>query len=221
MKTLLWLVSFGIFATEVAVGLNAQETVVADELDPSDLIHDRSVAKDLELMDSQVENLRSQLARNGRELRKSGNDALAEAIIMFSEFGRDSEFARGYLSDVLVEMEEERQSMVRNVLTDVLLPHQLERLAQLRIWRAINGKGGIVDFLFRQNVSNALETDARLQDELKQKAGTLQAEFEKELAALRKEFREKLSEKLKPEQRKKMEKLLGDESRLGTPKIRF
>lgn len=108
------------------------------------------------------------------------------------------------------ELETKIQEETRTKLAEILLPHQLDRLKQLKVQMQVRNRG--LNALAGADLADALN----LTDEQKAKLAEKQAETVKQLREKMEELRQKLQQDvlndvLTPEQRSKLTKLTGNE----------
>ncbi|MCP4080118.1 MAG: hypothetical protein GY819_15610 [Planctomycetaceae bacterium] len=164
-----------------------------------DLLSNEKVRSELEMVDEQYEDL--------QRMNESVQKRVAEQI-------RGLDFSdRENLTAQIKRIRDE----ANKDLNSVLLPHQLERLQQLRSQTLLRNRS-IVDVI----TSEPLKTDLKITDEqtteLKETEKEIEEELEREIAKLRKESREKLLGKLKRSQREEVKELFGETFDFGKRK---
>ncbi|MEQ1906127.1 MAG: hypothetical protein ABL888_18220 [Pirellulaceae bacterium] len=105
-------------------------------------------------------------------------------------------------------------------ISEIFLPHQMERLRELAYWSEANLHGAVA-MLTSDRMKKTLGSSTSRVDEIRKEADALQREFEKEAFELREKYRKKLIERLSKEQRERLKENLGDPARFGQPKIKF
>lgn len=110
----------------------------------------------------------------------------------------------------LQTMETQLRDEVKKRLGDILLPHQLERIKQIRVQSQIRNRG--VTALAGGELAEALALTDKQKTELLEKQRKAEKELREKIDALRKEAqKELLDEVLTPDQREKLAKLTGAE----------
>jgi Spy/CpxP family protein refolding chaperone len=158
------------------------------------LLNDENVQKDLEILDSQKEKLAALREKIGEEMR-----ALFQG-------------GAGGGSDAREKIREKMEGFQKEV-TEILLPHQRDRLKQI----------GVQSRLRFGSTSNAIGDALELSDDDKKKLADkdkeLTAEMNKEIAKIREKYRDKLLDVLGPEQKAKWKQLVGNPVEFAAPQI--
>lgn len=94
-------------------------------------------------------------------------------------------------------------------LNGVLLPHQIERLKQIRM-RSLLRRKSFVEILTSDPVKTNLEITDDQSDDLKKKEKEIEEELNREIEKLREQAREKLLSSLRPTQKKAVEEMFGE-----------
>lgn len=157
------------------------------------LLNNESVQKELEVVPSQLEDIR----KLGDEMRNSMRD-------MFQGMRNASEDERREMFDKLRTARED----VEKDLEKVLMPAQLQRLKQIQVQQQSRGRGG-VSFSNPRIVEALGLTEAQLAD-LRDKAEELQNEMRAKVEELRKQADAELLQMLTPDQQKKWKEMMGD-----------
>ena len=157
------------------------------------LLNDPGLQKELELVDSQREQIQQMKQEFGKEI-KSKIDEIIKAP--------DSD--KGKIGEAMHEIEKRKKDR----LAEILLPHQIDRLKQVSFQASVN-QGGMRQALLSKAVMEQLGIDEKQKDELAKKAEELTKEFEGKVAKLKADLRDELVNELKPEQREKMKQLMG------------
>ena len=158
-------------------------------------LNDPSVRGELELLDHQyneISQIKSETAKLIKEARKEaeGNPAISQPQLGMKIIGM--------------------QNRQKKAIEAVLLPHQHERLKQLRNQRQMQdmGTAGALS-------NSVFAKELGLTDDQKKELAELQKELEKEIQEKIKELKEdakkRILKKLTPEQRSKLKQLTGDE----------
>lgn len=179
-----------------AIGSTAKQYNIASS--PTGLLSDPKVREDIEMVDSQYEELKDltasvqqRLASQLKELDFSDTDNIA---------GRIQELRNAAEKDV----------------NAVLLPHQLTRLRQIAM-RSQLRRRSLVQILTSDPFKADLEITDDQADELVAAEKEIQAELRREIAKLQEKARNKLISSLKPTQEKQVKELIGDAFEFTTP----
>jgi hypothetical protein len=92
-------------------------------------------------------------------------------------------------------------------LSDVLMPHQIERLKQIELQSRLQRQGASA--LTSDELAQQLGLSAGQQEQLQARAEEVEQEMEQKIVQLRLEARQKLLEVLTAEQRQKLEAMMG------------
>ena len=156
-----------------------------------DLLANPDVRKELEMVDSQYDDIRDANAR----IQKN----LAEQI-------RGMDFSKGSnLSERLKDL----QSSANKEIESALLPHQLERLRQIAAQSSLRFQS-LAQLLTSEPLKSQLEISDKQQSELIQSEKEIERELQEEIEKLRQKAREKLVSRLKSDQQKQVKDLFGD-----------
>lgn len=171
------------------VGWTASE--YGTERGTMDLLADSDIRSELEMLDDQYQELQDL------------NSAIQK---------RSAEQIRGLDFSDREKVVSQINSIRKNAIDDlngVLLPHQIERLQQLRMQTRLRRRS-LIDILTSDPVKSKLEITEEQSTDLKQKEKEVEEELQREIAKLREKAREKLLLSLKPKQKEAVEKMLGD-----------
>lgn len=157
------------------------------------LLNNESVQKELEIVPSQLDDIREL----GQEMRESMRD-------MFQGMRNASEDERREMFD---KLRTAREDMEKD-LEKVLMPAQLERLKQIQVQQQSRGRGGM-SFSNPRIVEALGLSEAQLED-MRTKAEELQTEMREKVEELRKQADAELLQMLTPEQQKKWKEMVGD-----------
>ena len=157
------------------------------------LLNNESVQKELEVVPSQLDDIRDL----GQKMRESMRD-------MFQGMRNASEDERREMFD---KLRTAREDMEKD-LEKVLMPAQLQRLKQIQTQQQSRGRGG-VSFSNPRIVEALGLSEAQLAD-LRDKAEELQNEMRAKVEELRKQADTELLQMLTPEQQKKWKEMVGD-----------
>ncbi|WP_158261401.1 MULTISPECIES: hypothetical protein [Pirellulaceae] len=168
------------------------------------LLNNESVQKELEVVPSQLDDIR----KLGEEMRNSMRD-------MFQGMRNASEDERREMFSKLQSARED----VEKDLEKVLMPAQLQRLKQIQVQQQSRGRGG-VSFANPRIVEALGLSEAQLAD-LRDKAEELQNEMRAKVEELRKEADAELLQMLTPEQQKKWKEMMGEPFEMEQPRGGF
>ncbi len=155
------------------------------------LLADSDIRSDLEMLDDQYQ----QLMELNAEIQKRA----AEQVRGLDFSDREN----------LVSQIRSIRQRAANDLNGVLLPHQIERLKQIRMQSRLRRRS-LVDVLTSDPVKTKLEITDDQSTDLKTKEKEIEEELQREIAKLREKAREKLLSSLRPTQKEAVEKMLGD-----------
>lgn len=155
------------------------------------LLSDESIRTDLDMVDSQYKEL--------QDLSSQVQKRAAEQIRGLDFSDREN----------LVEQIRKIREQATSELNSVLLPHQLERLKQIRM-QALLQRRGLVDVLTSDPVKADLEITDQQSDELKAFEKVVQEDLAKEMAKLQEKARDRILSKLNPTQKKQAKDMIGD-----------
>jgi len=158
------------------------------------LLADEGVRKELEMVDSQYEELKE----INREIQQQAALQLREL-----DFGD-----AGWIDRV-----REIRQMATDKVNSVLLPHQIERLRQLRLGRELQQRT-LVDLITSDPIKTELEISDEQTEILRAEEKKVLEELEKEIARLRLQARDRLLGKLRADQAKRVKEMIGDVSGL-------
>lgn len=162
------------------------------------LLNNPQIIEELEIVEEQQEKLR-ELAEEARE----------EMREMFSGMrDLDPEERREAFGEMREKMQK-FQGEMQEKLNKVLMPHQRERLEQIRVQMSMRF-GGMQGLLGREDIREKLGITEDQVEKLREKATELNEEMQKEIAEIREKTREKLMKTLTPEQQEQLKKMIGD-----------
>lgn len=161
--------------------------------EPLTLLARADVRQELELIADQQAQLLDLRGKTRREAR----DRFAE-IRTGGAAG-----AQGRIRQVAGEL----QQRVWSALSQILLPHQLDRLRQIQLQRQLRNGGAAI--LVREGLVEQLEITEDQRAKLQSTGRELEAEYRRRLQTLRAEMREKVLAVLSPEQRQRLDQLTG------------
>ena len=168
----------------------------AGEQTTIDLLANPDVRKELEMVDSQYEEIREVNAR----IQKS----LAGQI-------RNIDFSKG--SNVSHQLKA-LQSSANKELEAALLPHQLDRLNQIAAQSQLRTQS-LARLLTSEPIKSQLDISDEQKSDLIQAEKEIERELQEKIDELQKKAREKLLGKLKRKQQEKVKNLFGDTFEFG------
>jgi hypothetical protein len=155
------------------------------------LLANPDIREDIEMVDEQYQELKN---RN-REIQQRMADQLRSVNLADSE-------------NVVLEIRAIREQAQRE-LNDVLLPHQLTRLRQIRMQAELQRRS-LVDILAEDPFRSELEITDDQMDALKSAEEEIELELQREIAKLREKMRDRLLSRLNRSQQTQVEELIGD-----------
>ena len=156
------------------------------------ILADESVRKELEMIDSQYE----ELQKTNEELQKKFAQQIRELDLT------DMKSAVGKIIALNQESEQQIQS--------TLLPHQMKQLRQLAARRQLSRRG-LIDLITNEPLKSTLEVSDDLAKELRAAEREMEAELERQISELRAKARKRLLSKLSSQQRGQVEELFGND----------
>jgi hypothetical protein len=157
------------------------------------------VQKELELVEEQRTRLRQLMEERQAETQR-----------VFSELRGSTEARQPPRPDELHKRLREIETVQREKLDEILLPHQRKRLCEIALRTRLKNRG-TVGTLADKELSKQLEISPEQQERLKKKAQEVQVELDKKIAKIREEAREEIFEELTISQRQKLKEMLGAE----------
>ncbi len=165
------------------------------------LINDKNVAAELELVDEQIEDLKTLQD----EMRNIFRESFSGMRGKISEKGVD----RGALMNEIREKIQSEMSGFETRLEEILLPHQAARLEELSFQSQVS-RGGMEGMLSNPKVKERLGlTDEQIQ-EVQDKAIQVKEDLEKKIEELRRTAREDVLSVLSSDQQAQIKKMMGD-----------
>jgi hypothetical protein len=155
------------------------------------MLADERVRSELEMVDEQYEEL--------KKLNAQIQQRLAEQISNLDLSDRKN------LASRLHDMREQ----ARAELNSLLLPHQVDRLRQIRLQNQLRHHS-LADVLGSEPLKTLLEISDAQSRELREAERQIEEELAKEIARLREKARDRLLSRLKPRQRSNLKQMLGD-----------
>ena len=167
--------------------------------DPTQMMFNPQVRKELELGDEQVAKL--------KEISKKFSKQLREQIKFDPGAGKsklDIDRIKD-MSEMIKTINKEREAAIGAVL----LPHQSKRLKQISTQMRMKNTG-TANALTSKDMAKELNIDDEQQKRLKKRAAEIKKKMEVEIAKLKKEAEEELLKELNREQRSKLKEMTGD-----------
>lgn len=175
-------------------------------LEPSEfLLNNPGVQKELELLDGQREQIQQMQNEFGKEI-KTKLDTLMKGGSHNDE----------QIGAAIQELNQRKKSR----LSEILLPHQVDRLKQISLQMNVN-QSGLGQALASKALMEQLGIDEKQKEALEAKARELADEFEKKVSQLKSEMRDELMDELTPDQRQKMKDLMGQKFEFQEPANRM
>ena len=155
------------------------------------LLSNRKIREDLEMVDDQYKELQQMNA----DIQKR----VAEQL-------RSLDFSNS--KDIVVQLRQVRED-ARKELDELLLPHQVKRLQQIRIQSQLRRRN-LVDILTSNPYRDELDITDEQSERLRETQAEIEADLEKQIARLRQQARDRLLSNLKPDQQSQVEEMIGD-----------
>ncbi len=156
-----------------------------------DLLANPEVRKDLEMVETQFEELRN----SNDEIQKRAADQIRS--LDFSD------------ANNLIDRIREIRNQSEQELQATLLPHQMERLRQIAAQSQLRRRS-LVEILTSEPIKTRLDITDNQSDELKDAEREIREDLEQQILKLREQAQKRLLAKLKPEQREKAEQIFGE-----------
>lgn len=160
------------------------------------LLADKSIRKELEVVDDQVEEIK----RLNRQLQERLSKEVRSMDLT------DSAQVISTIRDITESAQADME--------DVFLPHQLDRLKQLGVRHQMN-RQSVLGALLTDPLASELGLTEEQKDELRQTAKKIESELARELEELKIKARQQLFSCLTREQQQKLDDLIGDEYRFS------
>ena len=155
------------------------------------MLADEEVRLDLEMVDDQYQEL--------KELNAQIQQRMAEQIRNLDLTDTEN------LASRLNELREQAQ----RELNSLLLPHQIDRLRQIRLQNQLRHRN-LIDVLCSHPLKSLLHISDSQARELRKDEKQIQEELEREIAKLREQARDRLLSRLKAGQRSELKEMLGE-----------
>lgn len=163
------------------------------------LLVDPAVRGDIEMLDDQYKEL--------QELNSEVQKRLAQQL-------RDLDFSDS--KNIVSQIRGLREQAERD-LDGVLLPHQLQRLGQIRSRSQLRSRS-LADLLTSEPLKTELAISDEQSDELRETEKQIEEELARDIANLREAARKELISRLNRSQRDRVEEIFGDTFDLGPSK---
>ncbi len=161
--------------------------------DPSQLIMNPQVRKDLELDDDQMKQI--------RDLQKDFTKRMQDRLNFKN--GDPNQYKE--LGKIIQQINKEREE----AMGAILLPHQSKRLKQIAAQMDMKNRGD-ANALIGKNMAEELGINDEQKKRIQDKAAEIKKEMEEEIAKIKEKGRKKLLRELSSDQRSKLEEMLGD-----------
>lgn len=168
------------------------------------LLRNEAVAKELELVDGQLEKIEAAQAKMRDQLRE-----------LYSGLRDVPEAERRERFEGLREKSADLQKKLQEELDGILLPQQRDRLNQIRVQMEMRSRGGAS--LTGGRLAEQLGLSEAQTEKLRAREEELREEMTEKIRKLQEESREKLLQELTPEQRKKLNEMIGTPFELPRP----
>lgn len=162
------------------------------------MLNDSSVQKDLQLVDDQLK----QIEEINAEFREKMKEKMSGL------HGEDGKFQPDLAKDFtsfINDMQKQQEERISNLL----LPHQLDRLKQVSRQTKMSRLGA--EQALTKHLAEELGISPEQKSRIQKKSKQLQEDLVKKIAELKAKAKEELLQELSKDQRKKLEDLLGDE----------
>ncbi|HMO16008.1 MAG TPA: hypothetical protein PKD64_18155 [Pirellulaceae bacterium] len=174
--------------------------------DEMSMVINPEFAKELSLIPEQLEKLKT----GNREFQKRITDffnANGEGGIRMNDPKQIKEF--------MSSIENEKRAL----LEEVLLPHQVNRLHQVKLQNEFRSRGDIAA-ITSAKMLEALGIDNEQKDRLAKRAEEIRKQLDKDIAELKAKARKDLLSELTSDQRSKLETMMGENYEIKGPSIR-
>ena len=172
----------------------------SDELS---LLGNEKIQEELELVDDQIEEI--------KELGDEMRDSMRE--MYSSRRGEMQDATNQERREIWAELQEEMKTQYAELkpkVESVLLPAQVERLAEIKMQATVRRSGGLTSERGSQALKEQLDISDDQLEAMKEKAAEVRKSLEQKVAKLRKEAESEVLSVLDPEQRTKYEEMMGE-----------
>ena len=170
-------------------------------------LFDPRIQKELELSESQVKQLKTFLA-SIKESQKNYGEQLKKMKSQGAENAEIDTKRKDFIAKL-----DEKKSEIQKEATDLLLPHQIDRLKQVTIqvmMRETAKNSKKESGLLTPEMMKFLKIDSSQEKKIRDKTLELQKKMMQEIKELQEKYRKELMRELTPQQRKKYEEATGD-----------
>lgn len=182
--------SFG----EMVFSVNAVPLMATGDI--VSMLGNSDIHKELELMDDQHQRLRDIKARYDKMISE----------IQQTQKAGETEIDKKARQKEIEETRAERLQMME----EVLLPHQRDRLHQVSLQMKMRHRGDL-QMLTGEDLADLLGITEEQKQRLTKRAEKIKKEMEAEIAEAKKRARAKLMDELTSDQRKKLEQMIGED----------
>jgi len=170
--------------------------------DPIGMLAMPQFGKELELVDDQVEKI--------RELQQEMQKQIGEI------FRNAANVSGGNVGQMMQEAQKVVRERTEEKLAKVLLPHQVQRLKQLKLQMELRNRG--LNALAGDQLSGALGLTGEQKQQLMEKQREAQQKLQERIQQMRDQLqKEVIEDVLKPGQLQKLEKLTGEKYKVKKP----
>jgi len=165
-------------------------------------LNNEGVQKELELLEDQTD----QLQDIGEEARNVMREAFSGMREKFRDLSREE---RDEMMTEIREKIQEDMKAVEEKVSDILVPHQLERLDQLMLQGQMR-RGGTAAALKSESLREKLGLTEEEAEALQAKEEEVKKELEEDIKKLRAKAQDKILSVLPAEKQEKIKKMIGD-----------
>ncbi|MDG1875318.1 MAG: hypothetical protein P8J27_15495 [Mariniblastus sp.] len=155
------------------------------------LLSNKNIRQELEMVDGQYKELQDL----SQQIQRRSADQIRQ--LDFSD-----------RENLVVEINKIREQAIKD-MNSVLLPHQLDRLRQIRM-QALLQRQSLVDVITSEPVKSDLNVTEQQEKELKDFEKVVREDLAKEIAKLQEKARDRLLSKLEPGQKKQAKEMIGE-----------
>ena len=174
-----------------------------DQSNELSLLANEKVQEELELVDDQIdeiEELSNEMRQSMRDMFSDRRDEMRDA---------SDEERREMWSEMQVEMKKQYADLSPKIEA-VLLPAQVQRLAEIKMQATVRRSGGLTSERGGQALKDQLGLSDEQLEAMKEKAAEVSKTLEAKIAKLRKQAESQVLSVLDPEQRAKYVELMGE-----------
>ena len=174
-----------------------------DQTNELSLLGNEKIQEELELVDDQVDEIREL----GDEMRTSMREMFSGLRETMS--GASDQERREMWSEMQKEMKERYEELTPKI-ESVLLPAQVQRLAEIKMQATLRRSGGLTSERGSQVLKNQLDISDDQLKAMKEKATEVRESLAAKMAKLRKEAEMEILSVLDTDQREKYKELMGE-----------